>query len=219
MGYDPSEPRDKNGEWTKESSMARTVKIAANLPLSFDEWAIEHFGQDQLQRSKTNSNLRGLMEDQYKSYQKRFTEDNQKMLKYKIDQSQSPKKYENIPSSSQKEITKNYSHIKQYDALGLRALTSDQRYRVGDDVRPSRDWDFENDTSSDKYLAGTSMIGLDINHIFDTEDLLSEVNTSLGMMNYGDGPIVLIGGDASISGDDPSESIIINGKVLMFLRK
>ena len=97
-----------------------------------------------------------------------------------------------VSKDAQQTITNNFENIKQYDALGVRGLQNDEKYRVGDYARNSRDWDMENDTSSNIELSGTSAIRID--HDFETaDDLIASINNA-GVTQYGNGRYVLLGG-------------------------
>ena len=113
--------------------------------------------------------------------------------------------------------------LKEYEYIGVRSLTPDEKYKVGDTARESYDWDFENDRSTydtdGRTLGGTAAINI----VRDRhQDGPKEVEAALReALNASDGyegeRKVIIGGSRQRWGDDPSETIIENAKVLAVL--
>lgn len=113
--------------------------------------------------------------------------------------------------------------LKEYEYIGVRTLTPDEKYKVGDTARESYDWDFENDRSTyetdGRTLGGTAAINIVRDRHQDGEKevenaLRDALNTS---ESYEGERKVIIGGNRQRYGDDPSETIIENAKVIAVL--
>lgn len=135
--------------------------------------------------------------------------------------SEKPKKppKSKILPSGEKTIQDNYEDIKQYNYLGIRGLQPDESYEVSDTARNSHDWDTENDVSSDVELSGTSSVSIDNSSLESSSDLIGRINNQMDRISqYGNGIVVLLGGNDAEEGTDQNESIIKNAKVLAILK-
>ena len=113
--------------------------------------------------------------------------------------------------------------LKGYSFLGIRTLTDDENYKVGDTCRNSYDWDYENDTSSFNTdpieLPGTCSVLVlfdDLDEMTD-EEIISKLNKI--SCNYVGEQAILIGGNAAEYGADENEIIIEDAEVIMILNK
>ena len=96
---------------------------------------------------------------------------------------------------------------------GLRSLSEDEDYSIGDIPRDSYDWDEENDCSS-YYTDGTTLGGVCTIGITDPESMASvyvALNLAKGY-DTGNG-MVLIGADSFREGDDYREWILPDSKI------
>lgn len=109
--------------------------------------------------------------------------------------------------------------IANYNYIGARGLHPDEQYKIGDMTRNSKDWDFENDCSSEKDLGGISSITIDINRIFDEPNDIEKkiANAADTARLYGDGRIAIIAGNLAEYGDDPNEIVIKNAIVIALM--
>lgn len=115
-------------------------------------------------------------------------------------------------------VTENYEEISKYPCLGLRGLQADEQYKIGDTSRNSYDWDFENDCSSEDELNGTCAVQINTMFVADCEDLISEIEETISFAEDYSERIVLLGGYSETQGDDGSERIIENAKVLAIIK-
>lgn len=111
--------------------------------------------------------------------------------------------------------------LKKYNYVGIRTLTKNETYKIGDACRPSYDWNFEDDcstydTDNPAQLSGTSCIDVCIDDYdiddWDENELIVDLYETI--YNYGNGPKVLIAGDYATHGDDDAEIIISNAIVI-----
>ncbi|MDO4486026.1 MAG: peptidoglycan DD-metalloendopeptidase family protein [Bacillota bacterium] len=103
-------------------------------------------------------------------------------------------------------------------ALGVRGLADDEHYEIGDTLRESFDWDYENDvstydTDNPQPLGGTSAYNVDINWIMDDKEDMVEKLDNAAKSNYL-GEKVLISGYEAEYGADYNEIIIPNAVVV-----
>lgn len=116
----------------------------------------------------------------------------------------------------------NLESIKKYTKIGIRGLTRDEKYQVGDICRNSYDWDYENDcstfaTENPIELNGTCAVDSCIDIDFDTdEEIVTKLDKVLKNFNYC-GCKVIIGGLNSEYGADENEIIIQDAVVLQSL--
>lgn len=105
-----------------------------------------------------------------------------------------------------------------YDVIGIRHITSDESYKVGDYARNSYDWDIENDVSSyetdPKELDGTSAYFTDIDTLDDEEEVEKKLLIALEESKVYSGAAILLGGDRYDWGNDDNEIIIEDAEVL-----
>lgn len=106
-----------------------------------------------------------------------------------------------------------------YNYIGIRWMTSDESYSVGDACRNSFDWDYENDISSFKTenpveLDGTCAIKTDIDLYFDEpEEIEEKIKNAIDNHSYC-GSIIVIGGNRAENGADFDEIIISDAVVI-----
>ena len=105
-----------------------------------------------------------------------------------------------------------------YEIFGIRHITSDESYKVGDYARNSYDWDIENDVSSyetdPKELDGTSAYFTDIDTLDDEEEVEKKLLIALEESKVYSGAAILLGGDRYDWGNDDNEVIIEDAEVL-----
>ena len=105
-----------------------------------------------------------------------------------------------------------------YEIIGIRHITSDESYKVGDYARNSYDWDIENDVSSyetdPKELDGTSAYFTDIDTLDDEEEVEKKLLIALEESKVYSGAAILLGGDRYDWGNDDNEVIIEDAEVL-----
>lgn len=110
--------------------------------------------------------------------------------------------------------------MEKYNYLAVRALAEDEIYNIGDTLRESYDWDYENDTTTFGYdnikLSGTC--GVKVDTTFE-EDVEENILLALDFVKkvYPFETYVLIGGDLMECGSDENEIIIESAKVIKFL--
>lgn len=110
--------------------------------------------------------------------------------------------------------------LKRYNYIGLRTLTEDEDYELGDTARESYDWDFEEDRSTyetdGSTLGGTAAINIVRDREWDSpEEVEAAINRAMDASDIYEGDRkVIIGGKNQRYGDDPSETIIENAEVL-----
>lgn len=111
--------------------------------------------------------------------------------------------------------------LAKYPYIGVRTLTPDEKYAVGDTCRDSYDWDSEWDRSTYETdnpisLGGTCSIGINWDRDWDDQDELeTALNDALKMSDaYEGNRKVIIGGKSQSGGNDPGESIISDAEVL-----
>jgi hypothetical protein len=115
-------------------------------------------------------------------------------------------------------VKDNYEEIANYNCLGLRLLRKDEHYKISDYARNSKDWDFENDVSSDQELPGTSALMIYNGDLSGPDDLIQRIKDVLPKScKYGDGNVVLLGGYYSHWGDDDEEIVIADACVLAYV--
>lgn len=98
-----------------------------------------------------------------------------------------------------------------YNQWAIRWLTEDQEdAKIGDVLRPSYEWDIENDVSchvtTGEMLPGTCGVEL-------IEGTLDEIEEAISTAPYY-GKIALIAGDFAGYGDDPKEVYLENARVM-----
>lgn len=111
--------------------------------------------------------------------------------------------------------------LSKYRAIGIRALAPDEQYTVGDELRESYDWDFENDistynTDDPRGLGGTSAYDTQIDTQWDEKDeIIEKLNSAVkdSRARY-EGESVLVGGDLLEHGNDDREVVISNPTVI-----
>lgn len=106
-----------------------------------------------------------------------------------------------------------------YEIIGIRHITPDESYKVGDIARNSYDWDYENDLSSFQTspveLDGTCAYSTDIDINFDDENEIEEkLITALEASRIYSGTVVILGGNDYEYGNDDNEVIIEDAEVL-----
>lgn len=106
-----------------------------------------------------------------------------------------------------------------YEIFGIRHITSDESYKVGDYARNSYDWDIEDDlssyeTSSPRELDGTSAYFTNIDTLDDDEEVEKKLLIALEKSKIYSGPAILLGGDRYDWGNDDNEIIIEDAEVL-----
>ncbi len=111
--------------------------------------------------------------------------------------------------------------LSKYPFIGVRTLTPDEKYVVGDTCRDSYDWDSEWDRSTYETdnpisLGGACTIGIKWDRDWDSpDDLESALNDALRMSDaYEGNRKVIVGGKSQRGGDDPGEQIISDAEVL-----
>ena len=110
--------------------------------------------------------------------------------------------------------------LKEYNYIGLRTLTPDENYKIGDTARESYDWDFEEDRSTyetdGSTLGGTAAINIVRDPDWDgPKEVEAAINQAMDASDIYEGDRkVIIGGKRQRYGDDPSETIIENAEVL-----
>ena len=111
--------------------------------------------------------------------------------------------------------------LAKYPYIGVRTLTPDEKYAVGDTCRDSYDWDPEwdrstYDTDNPISLGGTCSIGIKWDRAWDDQDELeTALNDAMKMSDAYEGERkVIIGGKSQRGGNDPVESIISDAEVL-----
>lgn len=113
--------------------------------------------------------------------------------------------------------------IRKFRVVGVRVLTEDQNTNVGEVLRNSYDWDYEEDVTSfgnsGNELNGSCAITVcEDMASFDDEEILEALEIAKEKAsNYSGGKMVLIGGDCCEYGADEGEIIIENAKVIAFL--
>jgi len=113
----------------------------------------------------------------------------------------------------------NIDTIKKYKVVGIRGLTRDENYKVGDICRPSYQWDYENDmstydTEEPEELSGTCATNTGIDTFYDDDaEILEKINNTISDFNY-IGKRALIAGDDYSYGMDENEVIIEDARVL-----
>lgn len=109
--------------------------------------------------------------------------------------------------------------LRKYKVIGIRGLTRDENYKVGDICRPSYQWDYENDistydTDEPEELDGTCAKNTGIDTYFDEdEEIIEKINNSLKNFEY-DGDKVLVAGNDYSFGMDENEIIIEEAEVI-----
>lgn len=111
-----------------------------------------------------------------------------------------------------------------YHGVGVRSLSPDENYKIGDNCRDSYSWDFEADTSSfdtDGQTAGaTCATKIDIQY-FKTDDRVKELSERIESVIaqneiYGSEQVIIAGNSGLKHDDlfDPEEVRIINAFVI-----
>ena len=115
--------------------------------------------------------------------------------------------------------------LKKYSYVGIRTLTRDEHYNVGDTCRNSYDWDTDEDcstydTDGPRQLSGTSCTNVCIEDYNldarDEADLINDLYDTI--YNYGNGQKVLIAGDSAAPGNDDAE-IIIEDAIIIHIKE
>lgn len=108
----------------------------------------------------------------------------------------------------------------EFTRFGIRHLSGDENYEIGDDVRNSYDWNYElnHSTYEDEEpveLDGSCAYELDIDSINDTdEEIQNKLNTALEESKCYFGDVVLLGSDWASYGKDKNEIIMQSAEVL-----
>lgn len=108
----------------------------------------------------------------------------------------------------------------EYTIYGLRHLTSDESYEIGEELRNSYDWDYENDqstynTNEPVELPGACAIHIHAEYMDEVEEVMDEIDRALRASSiYGGDRIALIAGDYYEYGNDEDEVIIRNADFL-----
>lgn len=107
-----------------------------------------------------------------------------------------------------------------YTFVGIRHLSNDEAYKVGDFCRNSYDWDYENDRSSYESedpieLPGTCAYNTGIDSGWDDDDEIEEkILKAISESSCYSGKIAVIAGNSAEYGNDPEEIIIENAEVI-----
>lgn len=107
----------------------------------------------------------------------------------------------------------------EYNVIGIRGLTDDENYSVGDICRNSYEWNYEEDrstydTGENIELSGTCAKGFSFDLYWDEDEEIEErVNELLSNFNYC-GKRVLVAGNSYEYGSDDGEVIIADAKVI-----
>ena len=107
-----------------------------------------------------------------------------------------------------------------FTRFGIRHLSDDENYEIGDDVRNSYDWNYELDHSTyydedPVELDGACAYELNIDSINDTdEEIQNKLNTALEESKCYFGDVVLLGSDWASYGQDKNEIIMQSAEVL-----
>lgn len=111
------------------------------------------------------------------------------------------------------------NEVKNFRVIGVRGLAEDEKYEIGDTLRNSYDWDYENDrtsygTENEVELNGAcaSHVVVDMNWDSD-EEIKEAIENVIANFNYS-GEIVLVGGNSFEYGADENEVIIEDAKVI-----
>lgn len=112
--------------------------------------------------------------------------------------------------------------LRAYKVLGIRGLSDDESYKIGDTCRNSFDWDYENDvtsygTDNEVELNGTCATHIAVDMYWDDDEEIEEaINKVITNFNYG-GKLVLIAGNDFEYGADEGEVIIKDAIVISFI--
>lgn len=107
-----------------------------------------------------------------------------------------------------------------YEYIGIRHLTEDEDYKVGDYCRSSYDWDYENDRSSyetddPEELPGTCAYNTRIDPAWDDEEeVIGKIKNAISESSCYSGKIAIIAGNYAEYGNDPEEIIIRDAEVI-----
>lgn len=107
--------------------------------------------------------------------------------------------------------------------IGIRHLSDDESYSVGDYCRNSFDWDYEYDrstydTESPVELSGTCAIRTNIDVGWDeNEEVMEKLTSALEKAKCYFGTTIVIGGDRFEYGNDDGEIIIKDAQVVAFI--
>ena len=108
----------------------------------------------------------------------------------------------------------------EFTRFGIRHLSNDENYGIGDEVRNSYDWNYELDHSTYEdeepvELDGSCAYELDIDSINDTdEEIQNKLNIVLEESKCYFGNVVLLGSDWASYGNDENEIIMKYAQVL-----
>lgn len=114
--------------------------------------------------------------------------------------------------------------IREYKVIGIRGLTGDENYNIGDFLRNSYQWDYENDcstfdTDNPLELNGACAKDTEIDTFFDEdEDIIEKINKILKDFDY-NGDRVLVAGNDYEYGMDENELIISDAVVIHKFQK
>ena len=109
--------------------------------------------------------------------------------------------------------------IRKYNIIGIRGLTADENYKIGDYLRKSYQWDYENDistynTDNPEELSGACATNTNIDTYFDEDDeIIEKINNTINNFNY-IGKKVIIAGNSFEYGMDENEVIIEDAIVI-----
>lgn len=107
-----------------------------------------------------------------------------------------------------------------YTFVGIRHLSNDEAYKVGDFCRNSYDWDYENDCSSydsesPEELPGTCVYDTRIDSNWDDDEEIEEkILKAISESSFYSGKIAVIAGNYAEYGNDPEEIIIRDAEVI-----
>lgn len=107
-----------------------------------------------------------------------------------------------------------------YKWIGIRHLSDDENYAVGDLCRNSYDWDYENDRSSYDSenpieLPGSCAYDTKIDSTWDDDEEIEEkLHKAISESSCYFGKIAVIAGNSAEYGNDPEEIIIGNAEVI-----
>nr|DAG56954.1 MAG TPA: hypothetical protein [Caudoviricetes sp.] len=108
----------------------------------------------------------------------------------------------------------------EFTRFGIRHLSDDENYNIGDIVRNSYDWNYELDHSTYEDEAPVELDGacayeLNIDSINDTdEEIQNKLNIALEESKCYSGDVVLLGSDWAGYGQDENEIIMQDAEVL-----
>ncbi|WP_368270845.1 hypothetical protein [Enterocloster lavalensis] len=109
-----------------------------------------------------------------------------------------------------------------YSWIGIRHLSDDENYQIGDYCRNSYDWNYEYDcstyeTDEPQELPGTCAYNTQIMTGWDDpEEMEEKLERAIRNANYIGAPVI-IGGNRAEYGNDEGEIIIADARVIAYL--